>query len=224
MNRTQVSHERWQEAQAAELEYWRDQGPDGSDWNEWWFDKFEGYRAVPWRDVFHLLEVGCGPFARNTRQILHEHFQARPPLVTLNDPLIYQYAVANKAVRNLFDNQNAMPNGQPLELLDLAVQDAVICINVLDHVQDVPKCFASLQKLVMPGGYLILGQDLTNEEDCRQAPDNLTDVKHPILMDYPTICHYIEQYETVFIKRLPREEGRNPKAHYSTLLFIGKKK
>src|SRR5262245_59249107 len=31
----------------------------GDDWNFWWHDAFDGYRALP-RVVDHALEVGCG--------------------------------------------------------------------------------------------------------------------------------------------------------------------
>lgn len=226
MNRTQVSLDRWKEAQAAELQYWSEQGADGDDCNDWWFEKFEQFKTVPWSDACHfLLEVGCGPFARNIRKIVETYIHPDKPFIGLNDPLVYHYAAAGKAVRELIDN-GAQVSGMPLEFLQMDQRswDAVICINVLDHVRNVQSCFIAMEKHLRRGGYLILGQDLTNEEDCRQAPDNLTDVKHPILMDEETINTFLSPYESVFERLLPREEGRNPNAHYSTLLFIGRKK
>lgn len=213
--------ERWKQAQAAEFEYWRDQGADGSDWNEWWFEKFEGYKAVPWDKVGSILEVGCGPFAKNLRNILERYGPHRR--IGLNDPLLFEYAATHKFVRHLI-HSGAYANGGALEYLEAPTPfEALICVNVLDHVRDVTHCFYQIETALAPGGYLILGQDLTNEEDCRQCPDNLTDVKHPILMDLLALMPHIDSYEPVFNVLLPREQGRNPKAHYGTLLFIGKK-
>lgn len=141
----------------------------------------------------------------------------------LNDPLLFHYAANRKYVRKIIES-GALANGEPLESMQWLVSwEALICINVLDHVQDVSECFQRMSEALWHGGYLILGQELTNEEDCQRSPDNLTDVKHPILMDYAALLPYLQPYETVFQKTLLRDEGRNPKAHYSTLLFIGKK-
>lgn len=228
MSITQVSEERWKEAQAAEYEYWRDQGDDGDDWNQWWFQQFDGYGSVNWPAVDSIMEVGCGPFAKNTQLIVEAHLCNRDPVITLNDPLIYQYAALGKSVRGFLDYTLARANGLPLEEIDNLprIFDAIICINVLDHVRDVERCFKAMHSVLNDGGYMILGQELTSPEDMEKCPDVLTDTKHPILLDMGTIDQFLHDsptYHPVFKKILTREEGRNPKAHYATLIYIGKK-
>lgn len=80
-----------------------------------------------------------------------------------------------------------------------------------------------MEQVIAHGGYLILGQDLTNAEDMQNCPDVLTDTKHPILLDMDALKPHLDAYRLVHSKLLPREQGRNPKAHYGTLIYIGRK-
>lgn len=219
------SADRWALAQKDELYYWATQGPDGDDWNDWWFDKFDGYRCVKWRAVKRLLEVGCGPYARNTRGIMRTYFENKPvPEIVLNDPLIYEYAVKRLYVRTLIDALGCRPNGLPLEeLIGRGGADALICVNVLNHVRDIDACFHAMHTCLAKGGYLIFGNELTNAADAARCPAILTDSKHPVFFDLPDIQKHLDNYETVLMKTLPTTEGRNPAAHYSTLIYVGRK-
>jgi hypothetical protein len=70
-------------------------------------------------------------------------------------------------------------------------------------------------------GILILGQDLTNKEDLELEKEE--DSMHPIYFDKEILNNHLSQYTPLFSKTLSRTEGRNPHAHYATLLFYGVK-
>lgn len=226
--RTTCTRERWTKAQNAELEYWASQGPDGDDYNKWWSEKFDGFKAVKWPAVRSLLEVGCGPFARNTRGILDTHYRGtQRPEIWLNDPLLYEYASRGMYVRTLIDHMGCRPNGLPLEELDSMPAkkvDALICINVVNHVYNIDSCFNAMRNRLAKGGFLIFGNEITNANDFARVPElrNDNDAKHPVFLDLPDIQKHLDYYKPILKKVLPQEEGRNPAAHYGTLIFIGR--
>jgi hypothetical protein len=97
-------------------------------------------------------------------------------------------------------------------------------INVLDHVQDARKCMENLIQVGKPGGYLIVGQDLTNDEDARKHPEGLQ-VGHPITLDEEWIAPFFaDAFDTVLHRILPREAGWAPEWHYGTLVYAGIKR
>ena len=99
--------------------------------------------------------------------------------------------------------------------------DLVICINVLDHVNDCGACMEQMYRVLRVGGFLVLGQDLTNDEDLENYPESKTDIGHPIKVDHIYLAAAIEwKYKAVFERLLKREEGRNPLAHYATYVGI----
>lgn len=235
-----VSSERWKQAQGWELNLWRTQNipkgkgwrallkrlirrikPDpGDDWNFWWAAKFDGYQAIP-TELENAIELGCGPYT-NMRLILPGR---RIKHVWCSDPLAKYYitfkgrwlAEAYKAGKVLLDDH-------PLEECPFASDyfDLVVCINVLDHVRDSILCIRQLVRITKPGGYLVVGQDLSNEGDVLSTGD---DIGHPIRIDHCTLDQELmPQFEPVIYRILGREEGRNPSAHYGTYIFIGRKR
>lgn len=246
-----VSAERWHEAQAFERETWesvnRRNGPlklawrmvrslrdprqfarilsfrdfyCGDDWNFWWMDAFEQYQCLP-RTIGDALEVGCGPYT-NVR-LLNHLLNIRS--ITLADPLMGDYVkfrntwVADQVVRGAVRTDTAGAEDLPY---DPGVFDLVICINVLDHVQDAAKCIDEMSRVLRPGGHIVLGQDLTDREDWLTTGD---DVGHPIRVRHETILsQLVGDYEATFERVLSREEGRAPEAHYGTLLYVGRRK
>ena len=98
--------------------------------------------------------------------------------------------------------------------------DAVVMINVLDHVRDADLCMQKAIELLRPGGYFVLGQDLSDEEDIAHHP---YDIGHPIRLQREDLDVHLEPLSTVFRNDLAREEGREPRLHYSTLVYSGKK-
>jgi ubiquinone/menaquinone biosynthesis C-methylase UbiE len=98
--------------------------------------------------------------------------------------------------------------------------DVVVMINVLDHVMDAQLCLATATRITKPGGLLVIGQDLTNEEDLKKIP---FDIGHPIRLRLEDVESQLIGFSPVLRKVLPRAASRNPDAHYATLIFAGRK-
>ena len=240
-----VSHERWQSAQAWEREFWVNAqrarakyGKNwiwrllaalglvskyrGDDWNHWWKQQFDSYSFLP-PVVSNALEVGCGPYT-NVRLMLD---RCRFEHLYLSDPLIHKYAEFKLTfIAEMRRKAACVLDDHPLESLpfDSNYFDLVVMINVLDHVEDAARCMSNLLRIIKPGGILILGQDLTNEEDLAAAPDDDGAIGHPISLDHHWFAPYLDKGFTPIIRKvLPREQGRGPDHHYGTLVFAGRK-
>ena len=225
MSVLEVSDRRWSEAQHFERGFALTQRVKQDDWNYWWAEKFEGYKHLRGRNLENVLEVGCGPNT-NIRFIL-ELVNCRH--VYLEDPLIQTYLQFPCFVSSVSkDNQLGVDvTSHRLEALPYKdnLMDLVVCINVLGHIQSVPKALEEMERVLKPGGLLILGEDLTNDEDCLRCPDVVVDVGHPIRIDLDDLSIHsrLDRYNTIFERMLPQNEGRNPRAHYGTLVGIYEK-
>lgn len=216
----EVTEGRWSEAQRTELKFATAMRGVGDDWNEWWADKFDGYGFMLTRHCPNVLEVGCGP---NTNLRI-----ALPKLkcqhIYLEDPLIQDYLSFSQHLQALLRDKNHKVSltSAPVESLPFknGMMGAVFCLNVLSHVRSVPKALLELQRVLSPGGYLILGEDLTNEADCQRCPEVLTDTGHPVRFDYDALRRELVHVIPVSERILAQHEGRNPKAHYGTLIGV----
>lgn len=233
-----VSPQRWRDAQAYELSTWKRQNSTlyrilkhvgvlagkvsvepGDDWNHWWREQFDNYRALPER-IPAAIELGCGPYT-NMRLILE---QSRINRVVCSDPLAAEYLklrhawIAKEANRGSIEVDNS-----PIEDLPYADQsfDLVVLVNVLDHVRDADICLKKAISITRRGGYLVVGQDLTSDVDRdRVGPD----VGHPIRLGRDDLDHMLtNDVESVYYRILERTQGRNPDAHYATYLTIGRR-
>jgi SAM-dependent methyltransferase len=236
-----IDNNRWKQAQEFELKFARTAIESDDDWNQWWYEKFNRYSILNKRHFENILEVGCGPHT-NIRYILPEITFDK---IWLEDPLIQFYITYNLNKSNSFFNylKTKFKKGKINYLLktfsELKVKvdlssskledlpykdhqmDIIVCINVLDHVSDYNQCMNEIFRVLKKDGILILGQDLSNEEDLIQCPESYSDIGHPIKVDH----HLIEQtldgkYTKLFETILLRQEGRNPDAHYGTYLGI----
>ncbi len=244
-----VNRERWEEAQNWEKSFWdksisaswslrglrifktiakmiiRD-GP-GDDSNYWWAGQFNNYEFVP-NTLNNVVEFGCGPFT-NLRIILKNRVTKH---VFDSDPLV-KYYVKYKGYQlaKKWKKQEYLIDDHPLEEAPFADNyfDLVICINVLDHVQDPDICLKQLVRVTAMEGLLIFGQDLTNYEDLKSTEKERLaangDVGHPHIFDNSNeLLEYFDSFDPIINRILKREEGRGPKWHFSTLIFAGKKK
>lgn len=236
-----VDINRWEQAQEFELKSAEQAIGSDDDWNKWWYEKFEEYSVLKSKHYNNVLEVGCGPHT-NVRYIL--------PSITFDklwfeDPLIQFYITHNlngsnsylRKIRNhvkknpinyllkLYSDKNMVIDLSSSKLEDLPYKDQqmdlIICINVLDHVNDFKKCMEEIFRVLKNGGLLVLGQDLSNKEDQMYCPESYEDIGHPIKIDHLLIEKIlVGKYHPLFEKILTRDEGRNPKAHYATYLGI----
>ena len=243
-----TTRERWKQALAWEKAFWdkyismcwgfrslrllktiakclvRD-GP-GDAGNYWWAKQFNDYEFVP-SEVGNVVEFGCGPFT-NLRLILKGR---RASHAFASDPLAKHYVgyrgfqLAKKWKRREYLIDDHMLEEAPFasDYFDLA-----ICINVLDHVQDVYLCMKQLTRVVSPGGVVIFGQDLTSEKDLRETSAERQaagDVGHPhTFADARELLAYFDDFETILGKQLTREQGRLPRWHFGTLIYAGRKR
>jgi len=240
---TSVPEETWNKAQMWERDFWLRQQKNlakygknhiwkllallgrvekyrGDDSNQWWAKCFEGYRFLP-SSVENMIEVGCGPYT-NVRMVRKA---CTPKHLFLSDPLIRTYVGFKMTmVHEMNASSGCYLDDHPLEDLPFkdGYFDVAVMINVLDHVQDAPACMRTLSRILKPGGYIIVGQDLTNEEDFRNHPDGMR-TGHPITLDAEWFQPFLEGFRPVINKVLSREEGRTPQWHHGTFLFAGQK-
>jgi SAM-dependent methyltransferase len=237
-----VSVERWSEAQRWELTFWREaqrkQGWKrlawpfaapvlralgsgrawGDDWNQWWKERFDGYSFLPTR-LGDAVELGCGPYT-NLRLILQARQANR---IVCSDPLVRSYItfrgrwLAEKVAAGRVEIDDQPLEDSPFEPESF---DLVVMINVLDHVRDADRCLRKAIEIMRPGGYFLLGQDLSNEQDLARGTYN---TGHPIRLQREDLEPHLGQLSTVFRADLSREEGRDPRIHYATLVYAGRK-
>ncbi|MFQ5856392.1 MAG: class I SAM-dependent methyltransferase [Anaerolineae bacterium] len=238
-----VSQERWKQAQEWELGVWRSldcrasrrwrtrlkeivkgfiaKGSCGfgDDWNFWWAERFDGYQSLP-AALENAVELGCGLYT-NMRLILENR---RIRHVYCSDPLIREYLTLKKSwLAGAWVERNVLVDDHPIEECPFASDyfDLVVLVNVLDHVRDGIVGLRQAIRITKRGGYLVVGQDLSNAEDIVRVGD---DIGHPIRIDHSTLDEELmPHFETVLYRILKREEGRNPEAHYGTYIFIGRK-
>jgi 2-polyprenyl-3-methyl-5-hydroxy-6-metoxy-1,4-benzoquinol methylase len=200
-------------------------GPDEPS-NLWWAKSFDQYRFVP-DELENVIEFGCGP-STNLRIILNNR---RVRHVIASDPLARHYVIYKgyylakrwRRAEWLVDDHALEETVFGDDAFDLAV-----CINVLDHVRSVDLCMKNLTRVVKPGGLLILGQELTNEEDLR-ATEGLrvasgSDIGHPHkFATCEPLLPYLREFRPVLQRVLSKEESRLPSWHCGTFLFAGEK-
>jgi len=224
MNVVNTTSEQWTTAQQNEFLVWKNTPSYiDDDWNLWWKDHFENYQFLNQFEINSIIEIGCGPYAKNI-QYITENMKVKPVRYGLNDPLLDNYIDINRPVADYMYKVNAMKYNMPLEILKPAERyDCVVCINVLSHVYDVTLCMENMYKMLNLNGILIFGEDLTTENDLLTAPEILTDKMHPIRFDAMFIKEHLKNYKPVFDRVLSKAQGRNPRAHYATVLFAGQK-
>lgn len=243
-NITNVSEDRWQQAQKAELDLWKRDADLGlarrikffvrsllkgdmqrldsnDDWNRWWLDKFDQYSFLP-KKANAAIEIGCGPFS-NMRLIMKK---VNCSNVYLSDPLIKEYIKHTSGfVSAAVKNGDVLIDNSPAESLPYKDDsfDLVVMINVLDHVMNAEKAMEICHRITKKGGYFVLGQDLINEDDVEKH-NNMEDVYHPIRIDHIFLDNMLKgKFEPIYFKLLAREEGRNPDYHYATYVYSGQK-
>jgi SAM-dependent methyltransferase len=235
-----VPHERWLQAQRWEGDLWKNTNRPlrnaakrvlqqlglrrrevGDDWNHWWAERLDQYQFVP-SQIENAIEFGCGPYTNlrlisNRRTI--DHAYCSDPL--LQTYLKFRYTWLSESYRK----QRVLVDDHPIEQCPFASDffDLVVLINVLDHVRDASECLRQAVRVTKPGGILILGQDLTSDDDL-SLPEVQSDIGHPIRVDHQTLDLFLRPpFRPILYRILSRNEGREPAAHYGTYLFAGLK-
>ncbi len=191
----------------------------GDDWNFWWMEKFDNYKALP-KKLGKALEVGSGPYS-NIR-LISKLKQIDEIICT--DPLMDVYKtfkmtwVSDMARKTKITALSGMC--EKIEFPDASF-DLVVCNNVLDHVLDAEKGLLEMHRVLKPDGYFVFAQDLTDKKGIQDEPRR---DGHPIRLDHYFLEPLLKDlYEVAFKKILSKEESRSDD-FYGTYLLIGKKK
>lgn len=189
-----VAQQRWLAAQEVERRTWFSLFPNFHDDRSLEHRQlFDDYRAVPLQ-CGDVLEIGCGPFTQSRCILNGRSIQS----LTLLDPLLAEY----------LDHPHCSYKGghfygQQIHLLNLPAEklptslsfDLVICINVLEHVQDARIVIERLLAAIRPGGYLILGEQC--HDNCH--PSNEFNLAHPVMIKRPFITKAVESLKTLYL-------------------------
>jgi ubiquinone/menaquinone biosynthesis C-methylase UbiE len=191
----------------------------GDDWNYWWMDKFENYKYLP-KQINNSLEVGSGPYT-NTR-LISKVVKIRE--IHCVDPLMQEYRNFKNTYISEMNKKNKIHTyvgkGEKLEFPDEHF-DLVICINVLDHVEDAEKCLSEIHRVLKKGGHFVFGQDLKDLGNSFGYEE--IDEGHPIILHHKTLDTVLNPAYTTVFKRLLSQSETRVKNHYSVYTFIGKK-
>lgn len=227
-----VDHQRWVDAQKFEEKCWQDSWTLQDDWNTWWKKQFNDYELLEEKlpDDIRAIEVGCGPFTN--MRLIESVLQYKNNLyLYLSDPLIQSYLKLptcwikenSYAHKGLQENKTIALDNSQLENLKFEDNyfDLLVCINVLDHVENVDKCFDEIYRVLKKDGLFVLGQDLTDWNKRRDpSPKEDQDQGHPIRINEEYCSQKLSNYRSLFNKIV---ESRNPQAHYGCICYIGQK-
>ena len=147
---------RWQIAQFFELKWWqlylkRREQKAYLDWKKAYWRRFLQEAGLHLPDGYKVLDAGCGPAGIF---ILLDNQN-----VTAIDPLLNTYEAALPHFK-----KSQYPNVQfectALEAFTApAPFDAVFCLNAINHVADIHKCFRQLASLTKNGGTAAISID-----------------------------------------------------------------
>lgn len=186
-----IDEGRWKKAQEYELDTWLRHARDAkSDRDIEHAELFDNYKVLP-KNLGDVLEIGCGPFTQ-TRYILSQGYKANS--ITLSDPLIEHYKQhPNCAYWNLQPSPRLI--ALPAEnLRRLEEFDTIICINVLEHVRDVPAVLRNIKLALRPGGLIIMGERTYDDLNI----ETLYDIGHPIRVKSVVLEEFKDGMETIY--------------------------
>jgi SAM-dependent methyltransferase len=209
-----VDEERWRQAQHFEsegwLKHWREAKDDRNTQHAAGFDS---YKTVPPK-LGDVLEIGCGPFTQ-----LKTIQQGRSiETVTLLDPLLENYLqLPNCTYRDgkFLDHPTTLLCHAAELLKGVEEYDTIICINVLEHVQDVAAILLAMHRALRYGSTIIFGERVYDGLNISEVYD----IGHPIRVKMKVFLKWEERFEHLY-RVIPRIKN-DPlnQEHY----FIGKK-
>ena len=154
---------RWKIAQAAEIRWWQNYlknkpTTDYADWKTHYWENLlleTGLERLNTEGVAtQILDAGCGP-AGIFMIFKNQKVDALDPLLDDYEEKLPHFK------KSLYPNVKFY--SQPLETFDKTNEyDAVFCLNAINHVADLDKCFDILVNSVKVGGHLVVSIDAHN--------------------------------------------------------------
>lgn len=172
---------RWKIAQAAEIRWWQRylKNKPTTDYAAWKTDYWQKLLAEIGLAELNteggkniILDAGCGPAG------IFMIFKNQK--VDALDPLLDGYEAALPHFKKSF-YPNVQFYSQPLESFDKKeAYDAIFCLNAINHVADLARCFDVLVAAAKKGGKLIVSIDAHNYQLLKHIFQALPgDVLHP---------------------------------------------
>ena len=194
----------------------------GDDWNYWWAEQFDGYRFLP-EKLGEFIELGCGPYT-NTRIIFQERTASR---VVCSDPLAETYI-------QLKDRWLAHAHREGLVEIDShPIEELPFEPGYLRRRGDEQRFGPRARRGPVPARRPPACCDPAAYFIHRPGPQQreTTCVNHPHDIGHPTGWGdggrrpAPGRASTPFLrKELSRDEGRDPRLHYATLIYAGTKR
>jgi len=191
-----VDQQRWLAAQEVERQTWFSLFPElQDDRSAEHRQLFDNYRAVPLQ-CGDVLEIGCGPFTQSRSILNGRSIQS----LTLLDPLLAEYLehpyCSYKGGQ--FYGQQVNLLSVPAEKLPVTLSfDLIICINVLEHVQNARLVLERLLAAIRPGGHLILGEYCHDD----YHPSDEFNLAHPIMLKKAFLQEMTSGLATVYLNQ-----------------------
>ncbi len=183
---------RWKIAQAAEIRWWQNylKNKDPKEYLHWKRDYWNGLlqkAEVQLQAGERVLDAGCGP--AGIFMVMEDQ------QVDALDPLLDRYE-SDLAHFDPKTYPHTRFHALPLEQFDTEKKyDKVFCLNAINHVADLPRCFDQLLAAVKPGGQLLVSIDAHNYAPLKSIFRLLPgDILHPHQYD-------LQEYEQMLLQR-----------------------
>jgi 2-polyprenyl-3-methyl-5-hydroxy-6-metoxy-1,4-benzoquinol methylase len=178
---------KWKLAQKVELLWWNAYLEKKSvrEYKEWkqnyWRNLFLKLEFFDLEKNADILDCGCGP--AGVFIALAENFK-----IDAIDPLLLSYE-RNLLHFNRSDYPNANFYSESLEDFQHSkLYDVIFCMNAINHVNDIKKCYDKLNAMLKPNGHLVISIDAHNYTFYKFVFKKIpSDILHPhqySLIDY----------------------------------------
>ncbi len=198
---------RWQVAQSAEWRWWKNYLRNRP------VDPYLEWKRGYWRGVLkhvenihplapgaQLLDAGCGPAGIYT--ILDQQH------VTAFDPLLDRYAKELDHFSAASYPWVKFSQMKMEELGDQEMYDAVFCLNVINHVENLPLSISNLVKACKPGGIVAMSIDAHNHRWAKPIYRSIPfDILHPHQYDLEEYSALLRSHGSELLDSILLKEG-----------------
>ena len=197
---------KWKLAQWLEYKWWQNYLRKKS------VTEYLDLKSTYWNKILHtispyitlprdqkILDAGCGP--AGIFMVLKDN------QVIAVDPLLDKYK--NLPHFNTLDYPWVTFRNEPLENFDQKVFfDVIFCMNAINHVKDIERCYDHLIDALKPGGILVISTDCHRNDAVKKIFQLLPgDVLHPIQLNLKEYNEQLTKREMEVLSsiRLKRE-------------------